>query len=105
MKQNKMKTLALVLALALVLTLAVGMLVACNPKDSQNTISKVFSEDRFNALMGYVYSADLGKEGSASVSFYYYSADAVTELNNENLTAANGVTEAILSVQTGAYDD
>ena len=117
MKQNKLKTLALVLALALVLSLAVCMLVACNPKDdnttggNQNTpaedgnnpsgLAKIFSEEQFNAIVGYVNSSE-----NASSYIYYYTADAQNNgtmehaLPNNDIVTKSGMVAVKVATET-----
>lgn len=115
MKQNKLKTLALVLALALILTLAVGMLVACNPNDdNQNPptgAAKLISETQFNALVGYLYTDDLNGNGEVSVSFTYYSEEGLKKMadepDNPELFSAikSGILQANINIESGTYDE
>ena len=119
MKQNKLKTLALVLALALVLSLAVCMLVACNPKDdnttggNQNTpgedgnklsgFAKIFSEEQFNALVGYLYSTNAENNTDGSVYMYYYNAETIAANAPDKLELQNGFITATVRILYG-YD-
>lgn len=101
MKQKRFAILTVALSIALALVLA-GALVACNKKDDndEKSVGRVFSEEQFISIVGFLYS-NLEQHPNAMSYVYYYSADAVKESKDELVAGVgegHGVVSAMLRI-------